>query len=314
MMDWSDRHCRFFFRLLAPRALVYTEMISTGAIIYGDAAKHLDFSIEEHPIAIQLGGSSPAELRKCALEATRWGFDEINLNCGCPSERVKRGNFGASLMLDAQLVADCVREMKIVTDVPVTVKHRLGVDTSDSYEFVSNFVDIVKKSGCTTFIVHARIALLKGLSPKENREIPPLNYEFVYRLKNDHQDCKFILNGGIDERSDIKSILEKVDGIMLGRSAYHHPEFLGEMSHAIHQSKTIDTDTLIERIHTYATEQVRNGERLRSVVRHLLGLFHGKQGSKKWRQMLSNPDLLKTENPDLILKAYENVVTELSPS
>ena len=311
MLDWSDKHCRFLFRLFAPRARLYTEMVTTGAIIFGDRKRHLDFSCEEHPLALQLGGSSIAELRKCATLAAQWGYDEINLNCGCPSERVQKGNFGASLMLEPKLVADCVDAMRNATNIPVTVKHRLGVDESDSYDFVSRFVGTIRDAGCKTFIVHARIAVLKGLSPKKNREVPPLNYEFVYRLKNEYPDCTFVLNGGLDEHAKYNEILQKVNGVMIGRSIYQSPEFLGELSQLIHNSVPQNLESVISEIHRYAVNQVNRKVPLKAITRHLLGLFHGQKGARTWRRQLSNPDLLKRNNPDLIMHTYQELFCSL---
>lgn len=311
MLDWSDKHCRFLFRLFAPRARLYTEMVTTGAIIFGDRKRHLDFSCEEHPLALQLGGSSIAELRKCATLAAQWGYDEINLNCGCPSERVQKGNFGASLMLEPKLVADCVDAMRNATNIPVTVKHRLGVDESDSYDFVSRFVGTIRDAGCKTFIVHARIAVLKGLSPKKNREVPPLNYEFVYRLKNEYPDCTFVLNGGLDEHAKYNEILQKVNGVMIGRSIYQSPEFLGELSQLIHNSVPQNLESVISEIHRYAVNQVNRKVPLKAITRHLLGLFHGQKGARTWRRQLSNPDLLKRNNPDLIMRTYQELFCSL---
>lgn len=311
MLDWSDKHCRFLFRLFAPQARLYTEMVTTGAIIFGDRKRHLDFSCEEHPLALQLGGSSIAELRQCATLATQWGYDEINLNCGCPSERVQKGNFGASLMLEPKLVADCVDAMRNATNIPVTVKHRLGVDESDSYDFVSRFVGTIRDAGCKTFIVHARIAVLKGLSPKKNREVPPLNYEFVYRLKNEYPDCTFVLNGGLDEHAKYNEILQKVNGVMIGRSIYQSPELLGELSQLIHNSVPQNLESVISEIHRYAVNQVNRKVPLKAITRHLLGLFHGQKGARTWRRQLSNPDLLKRNNPDLIMHTYQELFCSL---
>ena len=307
MMDWSDRHCRFLFRLFAPRATLYTEMVTTGAIIFGDQKRHLDFSSEEHPIALQLGGSAPKELQRCTALASDWGYDEINLNCGCPSDRVQKGNFGASLMLEPKLVAQCVESMQETTDVPITVKHRLGIDNHESYDFVSNFVGTIRDSGCRTFIVHARIAILKGLSPKKNREVPPLNYEFVYRLKREFPDCSFILNGGLNESTDIDEIMKKIDGVMIGRSIYNSPEFLGKLSQSIHKHSSSSMDIIITKMHEYASSQISEGVQLKSITRHLLGLFHGREGARKWRRALSNPEFLKKNNPDLILGAFREI-------
>ncbi|MDO8718745.1 MAG: tRNA dihydrouridine(20/20a) synthase DusA, partial [Polaromonas sp.] len=223
MMDWTDRHCRYFHRLLSRHALLYTEMVTTGALIHGDVARHLRFNAEEHPVALQLGGSEAADLAHCARLGEQWGYQEINLNCGCPSERVQRGAFGACLMNEPQLVADCVKAMVDVVSVPVTVKHRIGIDKRESYEFVRDFVGTVSEAGCLTFVVHARNAWLKGLSPKENREVPPLRYELVHRLKQDFPELTICINGGITTGEEVTTQLAQLDGVMVGREAYHNP-------------------------------------------------------------------------------------------
>ena len=226
MMDWTDRHCRYFHRLLTRRALLYTEMVTTGALLHGDVPRHLRFNVEEHPLALQLGGSEPADLAQAAKLGEQWGYDEINLNCGCPSERVQRGAFGACLMAEPQLVADGVKAMLDAVSVPVTVKHRIGIDKGESYDLVRDFVGIVSQTGCQTFIVHARNAWLQGLSPKENREVPPLRYEFVHRLKKDFPQLHIMINGGIDSAEQVHEQLQHIDGVMIGREAYHNPWWL----------------------------------------------------------------------------------------
>ena len=230
MLDWTDRHCRYFHRLLAPNAMLYTEMVTTGAIIHGDADRHLAFNPEEHPLALQLGGSEPADLAHCARIAQERGYDEINLNLGCPSERVQRGSFGAGLMLEPDLVADCIGAMQDAVDIPVTAKTRLGVDEHCSYEFASGFIRRLAGAGCRTFIVHARKAYLSGLSPKQNRDVPPLNYEWVYDLKRDMPELEIVVNGGIDSLAAVQAHLGAVDGVMIGRAAYQNPWFLAECS------------------------------------------------------------------------------------
>jgi tRNA-dihydrouridine synthase A len=240
MLDWTDRHCRYFHRLLSKNALLYTEMVTTGALVHGDVARHLRFDAFEQPVALQLGGSDPADLAHCARLAEEWGYSEINLNCGCPSERVQRGAFGACLMNEPQLVADGVKAMVDVVSVPVTVKHRIGIDQVESYDFVRDFVGCVSQAGCGTFIVHARNAWLKGLSPKDNREIPPLRYDWAYRLKRDFPGLVIVINGGITTTEQVQTHLTQVDGVMLGREAYHNPwwlsqwddAFFGEQTHA----------------------------------------------------------------------------------
>ena len=226
MMDWTDRHCRFFHRLLSRRTLLYTEMVTTGALLHGDVPRHLDFDETEHPVALQLGGSEPDDLARCAKLGEQWGYDEINLNCGCPSERVQRGAFGACLMAEPKLVAEGVKAMVDAVSIPVTVKHRIGIDRDESYEFVRDFVGQVGEAGCRVFIVHARNAWLKGLSPKENREVPPLRYETVHRLKRDFPDWTFAINGGFTETEQVREQLQGLDGVMLGREAYHNPWWL----------------------------------------------------------------------------------------
>ncbi|MBC7514382.1 MAG: tRNA dihydrouridine(20/20a) synthase DusA, partial [Herminiimonas sp.] len=223
MMDWTDRHCRVFHRQITRHTWLYTEMVTTGALLHGDVARHLDFSDEEHPVALQLGGSEPADLARSAKLGEKWGYDEINLNCGCPSERVQRGAFGACLMAEPQLVADCVKAMRDAVSIDVTVKHRIGIDANEGYDFMRDFVGTVAAGGARTFIVHARNAILKGLSPKENREIPPLRYEYAYQLKRDFPALEIILNGGVRTLADIDLHLPHVDGVMLGREAYHNP-------------------------------------------------------------------------------------------
>ena len=223
MLDWSDRHCRMFHRQITRHTWLYTEMVTTGALLFGDVERHLNFNQEEHPVALQLGGSDPADLARCAKLGEQWGYDEINLNCGCPSERVQKGAFGACLMAESTLVADCVKAMRDAVSVDVTVKHRIGIDAIESYDFVRDFIGDVSQAGCRTFIVHARNAILKGLSPKENREIPPLKYDVAYQLKLDFPQLEIILNGGITTLDEIDTHLEHVDGVMIGREAYHNP-------------------------------------------------------------------------------------------
>jgi tRNA-dihydrouridine synthase A len=308
MIDWTDRHCRYFHRLLAPRARLYTEMIATGAIIYGDAARHLDFDTSEHPLALQLGGNEPQALAKAARAGQDWGYDEINLNCGCPSDRVQKGAFGACLMSDPALVADCVKAMRDAVSVPVTVKHRIGLDYQESYDFVRDFVGTVHDAGCDVFIVHARNAVLKGLSPKENREIPPLRYEVATRLKRDFPDALFVLNGGLIEAEAAIGHLGEasgLDGVMLGREAYHRPRVLTEISQRLWpEDPILDDETVIAAMVAYAGSQVARGVPLRAVARHILGLVNAQGGARRWRQMLSDSRLLAGNDPSLILQAW----------
>ena len=311
MMDWSDRHCRYFFRLLAPGALVYTEMITTGALLHGDIARHLNFSDEEHPVALQLGGSEPDDLAACAKLGQRWGYDEINLNCGCPSERVQRGAFGACLMAEPTLVANCIKAMQDAVSVPVTVKHRLGIDSIESYDFVRQFIETLAASGCRTFIVHARNAILKGLSPKDNRQIPPLKYDYVYRLKHEFPECNIVINGGIDNVADALDHLEWVDGIMLGRAAYHDPYLLAILDSAISGIRAATSrQAVVEKMSRYAAREVKQGTPLRAITRHMLGLYHGQPRAKQWRKMLSDPALLAENDAGLFLRARQRMQQE----
>ena len=294
MMDWTDRHCRYFHRLLSRHALLYTEMVTTGALLHGDVPRHLRFNAEEHPLALQLGGSEPADLAQCAKLGQQWGYDEINLNCGCPSERVQRGAFGACLMNEAALVADCVKAMVDVVDIPVTVKHRIGIDKEESYEFVRDFVGTVADAGCTVFIAHARNAWLKGLSPKENREIPPLRYDLVYQLKEDFPHLSIAVNGGITTSAQVTEHLQHVDGVMLGREAYHNPWWLAQWDAAFYGAPELDlTREIVEAqmVDYMAREAAESGTPWYSIARHMLGLRHGLPGARKWRQVWSDHTL-----------------------
>ena len=294
MMDWTDRHCRFFHRLLTRRALLYTEMVTTGALIHGDVPRHLRFNAEEHPVALQLGGSEPADLAHCAKLGEEWGYGEINLNCGCPSERVQRGAFGACLMAEPQLVADCVKAMVDVVDVPVTVKHRIGIDKTESYEFVRDFVGTVGEAGCTTFIVHARNAWLKGLSPKQNREVPPLRYELVHRLKHDFPALRFSINGGIAEGVQVHEQLRLLDGVMVGREAYHNPWWLAEWDAAFFgdAQRDVTRESIEAQMCDYMVrEAAEHGTPWSNAARHMLGLRNGLPGARRWRQVWSDHKL-----------------------
>ncbi|MDE2288713.1 MAG: tRNA dihydrouridine(20/20a) synthase DusA [Burkholderiales bacterium] len=297
MMDWTDRHCRYFHRLLSRHTWLYTEMVTTGALLHGDVPRHLDFDAAEHPVALQLGGSEPADLAQAARLGAQWGYDEINLNCGCPSERVQRGAFGACLMAEPALVADCVKAMRDAVSVPVTVKHRIGIDSVEAYDFVRDFVGQVADAGCETFIVHARNAILKGLSPKENREIPPLKYDYVYRLKRDFPDLEIIINGGIDTLDAAAAHLEHVDGVMIGREAYHHPYLLAGVDTRFYgatgpiASREAVEAGLIE----YAARQVAQGTYLGAITRHALGLYRGVSGARGWRRTLSESRRLASD-------------------
>ena len=314
-MDWTDRHCRYFHRLLTRRTRLYTEMVTTGALLHGDQPRHLDFSAEEHPLALQLGGSEAADLAACARLAEQWGYDEVNLNCGCPSERVQRGSFGACLMAEPALVADGVKAMRDAVALPVTVKHRIGIDKGESYEFVRDFVGTVAAAGCEVFIVHARNAWLKGLSPKENRELPPLRYEIVHRLKRDFPTLTFVLNGGIASSTQIDAGLAEVDGVMLGREAYHHPWLMADWDERYFgaASPGLDRDEVELRMADYMQRLVAIGEPWWHAARHMLGLRNGMPGARRWRQVWSD-HRLKHESPHAVLQLARESSREVSPA
>ncbi len=299
MLDWTDRHCRVFHRLITRRTRLYTEMVTTGALLHGDLPRHLDYDPAEHPLALQLGGSEPADLAQGARLAQRWGYDEVNLNCGCPSERVQRGAFGACLMAEAPLVRDCVAAMRAATDLPVTVKHRIGIDREERYDFVRDFVGTVAEGGCTVFIVHARNAWLQGLSPKENREVPPLRYALVHQLKRDFPQLTIVINGGITGQAQVAEQLAQVDGVMVGREAYHHPalmacwdqRFLGApgTDDALPAEPDDDWREAVEaRMVAYMDAQAARGTPWPHVARHMLGLWNGRPGARRWRQVWSD--------------------------
>jgi tRNA-dihydrouridine synthase A len=305
MMAWTDRHCRAFHRLITRRTRLYTEMITTGALIHGDVPKHLDFDhARESPVALQLGGSDPADLARATAIGVRWGYDEINLNCGCPSDRVQRGTFGACLMATPQVVADGVKAMlDAAQGVPVSVKHRLGIDRHESYAFVRDFVGTVAQAGCTVFIVHARNAWLDGLSPKDNRDIPPLRYHDAHQLKRDFPALSFVINGGIGSSSQIDAQLGLMDGVMVGRTAYHEPwsmcdwdsRYFGEPQRAL------ERDAVEEAMVAYMSAQLSADVALPSMARHMLGLRSGQPGARRWRQVWSDQSL-KHESPAVVSK------------
>lgn len=303
MMDWSDRHCRYFFRQLAPRARLYTEMVTTGALLHGDAARHLRFDPAESPVALQVGGSEPVALARCARLGEDWGYAEINLNCGCPSERVQQGAFGACLMREPELVADCVRAMREAVSIPVTVKHRLGVDDIDAFDFVRRFVEVVARAGCSTFIVHARNAILKGLSPKDNRSVPPLQYGYVYRLKEAFPELGIVANGGIGSLAAIDAHSARVDGVMLGRAAYHDSYLLAAADARLSGGVAPTRADVVRAMAVYAERERRGGTPLRAITRHLLGLYQGEPRARGWRRMLSDAARLARGEPGLLLEA-----------
>ena len=313
MMDWTDRHCRYFHRQLSSHARLYTEMVTTGALVHGDVPRHLDFDEAEHPVALQLGGSDPEALAHCARLGARWGYDEINLNCGCPSERVQNGAFGACLMAEPALVADCVAAMIDAVDVPVTVKHRIGLDRNDDYGFVRDFVGTVADAGCEVFIVHARNAVLKGLSPKENREVPPLRYEVVAALKHDFPTLTFVVNGGLTTTASIGESLDRFDGVMLGRAAYHDPWILTMLDPRAEAGRTRGRQDVVATMAAYAERTLPSGVALRSIVRHMLGLFHAQPAARTWRRMLSDATLLDGADASLLWKALEAVERSAQP-
>ncbi|QDZ27031.1 tRNA dihydrouridine(20/20a) synthase DusA [Noviherbaspirillum sp. UKPF54] len=318
MLDWTDRHCRMFHRQITRHTWLYTEMVTTGALLYGDVARHLNFNGEEHPVALQLGGSEPADLAKSAKLGEQWGYDEINLNCGCPSERVQKGAFGACLMAEPQLVADCVKAMRDAVAIDVTVKHRIGIDQVESYEFVRDFVGTIAEAGCQTFIVHARNAILKGLSPKENREIPPLKPDYAYRLKRDFPQLEIIINGGIKTLDDIDAHLRQVDGVMIGREAYHNPylmaafdaRYYGDAAPVKSRAEVLQAmlPYIREQLALYGKTAGKNepggGLKLNSITRHMLGLMAGMPGARAFRQTLSDAKKLAAGDPALLMEAF----------
>ena len=309
MMDWSDRHCRYFWRQLSQRARLYTEMVTTGALIHGDRERFLKYDEAEHPIALQLGGSEPADLARCAKWAEDFGFDEVNLNCGCPSDRVQNGAFGACLMGEPERVRDCVAAMLDACDIPVTVKHRIGIDHMESYEEFTNFVGTVAEGGCDVFIVHARKAWLQGLSPKENREVPPLNYPWVYSLKKDFPGLTIVINGGIESLQECEGHLQHLDGVMLGRSIYHHPWLLADVDTVLfgapshHHSR----EGIIESLAAYVGTQLDQGVRLNQITRHLLGLYQQVPGARRFRRLLSEQAHRPGANMETLRAAVEEV-------
>lgn len=307
MLDWSDQHCRYFHRLLSKNALLYTEMVTTGALIHGNTERFLQFNSEEHPVALQLGGSNPRDLAICARMAEDSGYDEVNLNVGCPSDRVQNGKFGACLMAEPQLVGDCVAAMQAAVKIPVTVKSRIGIDNRDSYEELTLFVDTVAKAGCETFIIHARKAWLKGLSPKENREVPPLRYDVVFQLKRDFPQLDIVINGGITTLEQSSELLERVDGVMLGREVYQNPYLLAEVDGVLFgdDAPVPSREQILLKLLPYTQEKLTSEVRLNSVTRHILGLFHGEYGARLWRRFLSENACKTNANEQILLSALE---------
>ena len=304
MIDWTTTDYRYFARLFNPHVYLYTEMISTGALLHGNRARHLRFDTLEHPLVLQLGGADSSEMAQCAQFAQQHGYDEVNINVGCPSDRVQHNKIGACLMAEPQTVADLVKHMQAAVDIPVTVKHRIGIDDFDSYEFMVDFVEKVAAAGCTRFIVHARTAWLQGLSPKQNREIPPLRYDDVYRLKQDFPTLDIEINGGIETVADIKAHLQHVDGVMIGRAFYHNPYLLAEANSLWGAPITKRSDILAQ-LYPYLEKQIAKGEALPTMTRHYLGLFQGLTGARKWRQALSGKPQLTIDD---IKRAAEEVL------
>ena len=292
MLDWTDRHERYFLRLISKHAFLYTEMVTTGALIHGDRDRYLQYNKEEHPVALQLGGSEPQAMADCSKMAEDYGYDEVNINVGCPSDRVQNGAFGACLMAEAELVAENVAAMRDAVDIPVTVKNRIAIDDMDEYETLHNFLKVVSKAGCETFIIHARKAWLKGLSPKQNRDVPPLNYELVYQMKKEFPSLEIIINGGIKTIEECQQHLTKVDGVMVGRQAYHHPFMMIEVDRVIYKDSFVGLDDKAEQqvlneYLEYIQTQLDKGVFLKHMSRHLLGLFSGQAGAKAWRRHIS---------------------------
>ncbi|WP_444891247.1 tRNA dihydrouridine(20/20a) synthase DusA [Microbulbifer sp. DLAB2-AA] len=308
LLDWSDRHCRYMWRLLSKRARLYSEMVTTGAILHGDRQRHLQFDAAEQPVALQLGGSDPRELAECARIAEEWGYAEINLNCGCPSDRVQSGRFGACLMAEPDVVAAGLSAMRDAVSIPVTVKHRIGIDDMEDYPGLTRFVEAQATIGTETFIVHARKAWLQGLSPKENREIPPLNYDMVYQLKKDYPQLQVIINGGINSLEECQQHLQRVDGVMLGRAAYQTPALLSQVDSVLFgENEGPDAAQVVEQMLPYIERELASGQRLNHITRHMLGLFQGLPGARRFRRHLSENAHKKGAGPEVVEQALSLV-------
>ena len=309
MMEWTDRYYRYFARLITKHTLLYTEMVTTGALLHGDRERFLRFDSSEHPIALQLGGSDPSDLAECSRIVEDAGYDEVNLNVGCPSDRVQSGRFGACLMLEPELVAECINAMQQAVSIPVTVKHRIGIDQDESYETLHHFVATVAKTGCSTFIVHARNAWLQGLSPKENREIPPLRYDTVHQLKKDFPNLEIIINGGIKNLTAAKQQLDHLDGVMIGREAYQNPWILAEADQLLFGDNhpIPSRHEIIEQLMPFVQKELANGTPISRITRHILGLFQGQPGAKAWRRHISENAHSKETTPELITEAARMV-------
>tara|TARA_B110000503_G_C7054021_1_gene373587 strand:- start:60 stop:1070 length:1011 start_codon:yes stop_codon:yes gene_type:complete len=309
MMDYTDRFCRYFHRLLSKKTLLYTEMVTTGALIHGDRHRHLHYHETEHPIALQLGGSDPEELAISARLASDYNYDEINLNCGCPSDRVQSGKFGAILMKHPQLVADCFLAMQDATNIPITIKHRIGIDEQDSYQFLCDFTGTLAAAGCKTFVVHARKAWLKGLSPKQNREVPPLDYDRIYQLKRDFPQLEIIINGGIKTIDEAIGHLNYVDGVMMGREAYHNPYLLAEADLKLYHSSepAACRTTVLEQYSEFIASELANGVKLSHMTRHILGLYQGLPGARKFRRHISENAHLPDAGTEVLYQALSQM-------
>jgi tRNA-dihydrouridine synthase A len=309
MMDWSDRHCRYLWRLISQHSRLYTEMVTTGALLHREPARFLDYNPEEHPLALQLGGSDADDLARCALLAEQWGYDEVNLNCGCPSDRVQNGMIGACLMAHPEKVADAYQAMQDKVDIEITIKHRIGIDDMDDYQGMVNFIRPIAARGCKTFIVHARKAWLKGLSPKENREVPPLEYAFVHRLKQEFPALTIIINGGIKTLDETLMHLEKVDGVMIGREAYSNPYLLAEVDRQVfNDDHPIPSRMIIaEQYVAYCVSQMEQGSRLNHLSRHVLGLFHGESGGRAFRRYISENAHKKNADANVLVDALRYI-------
>lgn len=315
MMDWTDRHCRYFMRLLSPSAFLYTEMVTAAAIHHGDAERFLEFNKNEHPVALQLGGSDPKWMASATAKAAAFGYDEININVGCPSDRVQSGQFGACLMAHPETVADCFKAMQDGTDIPVTVKIRIGIDDRDSYDFLKAFVETLAEAGCRKFVVHARIAILNGLSPKDNRSVPPLNYERVFRLKRDFPELSIILNGGLADSRQVDDVLQQVDGAMIGRQAYHHPYFLAELEHHFNPQWPLpDRCDIVEQMLPYIESTIASGVPLKRITRHMLGLFAGQPGARAWRRYISEHAHRDGAGTEVLSNALDRMLIAAEPA
>ena len=315
MLDWTDRHCRYFYRVMSKHTVLYTEMVTTGAILFGKG-DYLSFNKEEQPVVLQLGGSDAKAMTECAKIAEQRGYNEININVGCPSDRVQNGRFGACLMAEPTLVADCINEMQAAVNIPVTVKSRIGIDDQDSYEFLHHFIEHVASAGCQHFIIHARKAWLSGLSPKQNREVPPLDYQRVYQIKQDFPELEISINGGIKSYLEANEHLTHLDGVMIGREVYQNPYMLSEADQSIWQSdaKILLRSEVIEQMAAYIDHHVANGGRAWHVLRHMLGLCNGLAGARQFRRYLSETASREGANSNVLLEAFDNVkrLNELS--